>query len=80
MKLHKGVDQMINAFKEKYLKGEVDQDHVMITHSFNYEEDKYIREKMSEFMPTDNVMSTLAGCVISTHCGEKCIGILYIRK
>ncbi len=80
MNFHKGVDQMINAFKDKYEKGLVDPDHVMITHSFNYEEEKYIREKLSEVMPSENIMSTLAGCVISTHCGEKCIGILYIRK
>ena len=80
MKLHKGVEAMIASFKERYLNGEVDPDHVMITHSFNYEEEKFIKEKLSEFMPSESIMATLAGCCISTHCGEKCIGILYIRK
>ena len=28
----------------------------------------------------DNINETKAGCVISGHCGEGCIGILYIEK
>ncbi len=79
-KLVKAADLMIGEFKAKYEKGEIDPDHVMVTHSFNDELCKYISDKLSEFCDPKMIMPTNAGCVISTHCGPKCIGILYIEK
>ena len=43
-------------------------------------EEKYIYEKLSEYIPLENLHITEAGCVISSHCGPKTIGILYILK
>ena len=42
---------------------------------------KYIKDKLQDkFVEFENVCETGAGCVISSHCGSGCIGILYIVK
>lgn len=66
------------------LKGDmpnVDLDHVMITHAGTNEEDlKYIYDEVAKVVDKSRIMVTRAGCVISSHCGYGCVGILYIKK
>lgn len=66
------------------LKGDmpnVDLDHVMITHAGMNEEDlKYIYDEVAKVVDKSRIMVTRAGCVISSHCGYGCVGILYIKK
>jgi len=59
---------------------ELDLDAVMITHSMADESARYVRSRLEAKIPKETVIETHAGCVISSHCGEGCIGILYIIK
>ena len=78
-KYRKAVDEQINEFKKDF--DNIDKDCVFITHSGHMDgEEKYIYEKLSEYIPLENLHITEAGCVISSHCGPKTIGILYILK
>lgn len=61
--------------------GNIDPDFMMITHCLAENDAEYLREELSK-MPTEveNLYTTKAGCVISSHCGPRTIGILYILK
>ena len=61
-------------------KDRVDLDHILITHSLAFEYRDYLYEKLSEMFPGVDIVSTVAGCVISSHCGQGTIGILYMVK
>ncbi len=56
-------------------------DHVFITHSGLGEDviEACIQTALS-CVPFKEVHITRAGCTISSHCGENCLGILFIRK
>ena len=56
----------------------LDKSRVIITHSLAFEYRDYIAEKLKEIIPDVPVLSTVAGCVISSHCGKGTIGILYM--
>ncbi len=60
----------------------LDYENVMITHSFGDDEAKYIKEHLPEELKSKivHLYETHAGCVISSHCGKRTIGILYITK
>ena len=61
-------------------KDNIDPDAVMVTHSLASEDAKYLIERINEIVKVDNVFETFASGVISTHCGPRTIGILYIVK
>ena len=61
-------------------KDRVDLDHILITHSLAFEYRDYLYEKLSAMFPGVDIVSTVAGCVISSHCGQGTIGILYMVK
>ena len=61
-------------------KDRVDLDHILITHSLADEYRDYLYERLKEIFPNVDIISTVAGCVISSHCGKGTIGILYMVK
>ncbi len=61
-------------------KDNIDSDHIFITHSLATDDAKYLRAKISEIVTVDNIIETKASGVISTHCGPRTIGILYMVK
>lgn len=76
--MRKAVDIML---EEYFLEGNnVDLDYVMITHSLADNHAEYMKEQVLEKLKPKNLLITNAGCVISSHCGEGTIGILYIVK
>ena len=77
-RLKKGYDIMLEDFFNEG--NNLDLDYVMITHSLNDEGAKYMMEKVKEKVKVKNLIESHAGCVISSHCGEGTIGILYIVK
>ena len=79
-KMKVALDKMINMFLEDYKNDKVDRDKVFITHSIATESEKYIRERLEAEVKDMEIISTVAGCVISSHCGRGTIGILYITK
>lgn len=77
-KIHNAINLMIKEMLDE--KDNIDPDFMMITHSMANDEAKYIREKIENEVQISNIYETEAGCVISSHCGKKTIGILYITK
>lgn len=75
----RAVDEQIREFMEDLPR--IDTSMVFITDSGHMTgEDKYIYDKIKEYVPEENIYHTTAGCVVSSHCGPKTIGILYILK
>lgn len=59
----------------------MDKSCVFITHSGRMGGiEKQIYDKISPYLDKENLFITEAGCTISSHCGPKTIGILYILK
>lgn len=56
----------------------LDLENVMVTHSLNTEDAQYLKNEIAKIAPVKNIIETNASGVISTHCGPKTIGILYI--
>ena len=75
----KAVDEQLNEFFEDL--PNIDTDCLFITDSLHMDgEDKYMYDKIKDKFPKENIHFTHAGCVVSSHCGPKTIGILYILK
>lgn len=75
----KALGIMIDEFIENIDK--IDKKFLFITHSEGDKYAEYISEKIKDYMPLfENVFITKAGCVISSHCGQNTIGILYTFK
>lgn len=73
----KALNIMIEEFLSLF--DHIDRDVVFITHSIGDQYATYIRNKIQEVTPEiKNLYETYAGCVISSHCGQGTIGILYI--
>lgn len=58
----------------------IDPEYVMVTHSMADEDVVYLREEIAKIADVENICETKAGAVISTHCGPRTIGILYLLK
>ena len=71
------VDLQIEEFKKDL--PNIDMDCVFITHSGRIEGfDKYVYDKLKDYVPEGHLHITVAGSTICSHCGPKTIGILYI--
>lgn len=80
-KFKKGMDVQIKDFLEQYKKGNIDTKYVFITHSLNHKGFLYIKEQLKlNQVEIENLYEGFAGSVISSHCGEGTIGILYQVK
>ena len=77
-RIEAGLDVLINDLFDQL--DQVDEDFLMITHSMADESVKYIQNHLQGKTSIKNIYETNAGCVISSHCGQGCIGILYIMK
>lgn len=72
----KALDGLLaNAIKHK---GNISPTRVFITHSIS-EDGPYLKEKLLEQIDVEEIIITQAGCVISSHCGENTIGILFVK-
>lgn len=75
----KALNLMLDDFYA--LLPDLDKEFLFVTHSNAYKNFEYIDSKIASVKDSfDNIYETKAGCVISGHCGEGCIGILYIEK
>lgn len=72
--LDKMLEQIIND------KDRLDTDHILLTHSPAPESRDYLLPLLKENFPNVDIIETVAGCVISSHCGPGTIGILYMVK
>ena len=74
MALDKMIDQIVKD------KDRLDTDHILVTHSLAPESAAYIIPILKSKFPGVDILETVAGCVISSHCGRGTIGILYMIK
>ena len=77
-KVERALDIMINQIIND--KDRLDTDHIFITHSIALKSRDYIYNKLKDVFKNVDIISTVAGCVISSHCGQGTIGILYMVK
>ncbi len=76
-KYMKSIDLQVDEFMKDL--PNIDMDHVFITHSGRMEGiENYVYEKLKPYVPEGHLHITEAGCTISSHCGPKTLGILYI--
>ena len=80
-KIKKALKFQLKMF-EKHLEEGIDTSTVFITSSgvLGDEHAEYYLEEISKLVPPQNIILQKAGCVISAHCGEGTIGILYVRN
>jgi DegV family protein with EDD domain len=72
------IDLLVDEVME--FKDRLDPDFLLITHSLAHDSAVYIKERLHGMIDVKAVIETEAGCVISSHCGQGCIGILYLLK
>ena len=78
-KYRKAVDAQIKEFIDDL--PNIDLTRVFVTDSGHMDgENQYIIDELSKHMDPTHIIHTVAGSVISAHCGPKTIGILYILK
>ena len=73
------VKQYIDDLKAKY--PSYDKTRCFITHS-SADEDVVAaaREKVKEVFAFEEVLETVAGCIVTSHCGRNTIGVLFIAE
>lgn len=79
-KYEKAMDEQINEFKNDLHK--IDMENVFITHSgpSDCKDYEYIKERIEKYVPKGHLHITRAGATVSSHCGPRTIGILYLFK
>lgn len=87
-----GVDKKFRGTHEKCIsmyiqdklegRNDIVRDRVFITNSqrFTEEEEKFIVDEVMKYGPFDEVIIGYAGSTISSHCGPKCFGVLFLNK
>ncbi|MDP2425619.1 MAG: DegV family protein [Candidatus Izemoplasmatales bacterium] len=72
----------VNVLMEEAIiqKDSIDPDFLMITHSVADEAAQYASIQLHQELQVDSIYETSAGCVISSHCGQGCIGVIYLLK
>lgn len=74
----KALDRLLSGFKDDL--PDVDLTRVFVTHSGCQEDADYLSGKLREMAEIKDVLITVAGSTIGSHCGPNAIGILYLKK
>lgn len=74
----KALDSMLVDFEKKL--PNIDLDRVFITHAASEEDAEYLKSELQKLADIKEISITSAGATISSHCGPKCIGILFLSK
>lgn len=77
------ITNVYRQYAKERLEGKsIRPEHIFITHSGEVD-DATIEEITSiihEYVPNAEVHCTLAGCTVSSHCGPKTLGVLFINE
>jgi DegV family protein with EDD domain len=81
-KIRGGRQQVLSHLVNNVIENssDIDPKRLFITHSEAAEDVQWVRNKLISLGKLDQVIITDASCVISSHCGPKTVGILYMRK
>ena len=77
-----GYKKALDAILE-YVRADLDNldlDNIMITHCLADDDAKYFWEELKKMVPVESIRETFAESIVSTHCGPRTIGILYLLK
>lgn len=79
-KREKGISSMVQRVLAE--KEQIDIDRFFVVHSESEQEVLALKEEMSTKLEisADNISIGVAGCVISSHCGPKTLGMVYMVK
>ena len=57
-------------------------DDIFVTNSEELEDDilEAVKAEVRKYVPFERVHETVASCTISSHCGPRCFGILFVTK
>lgn len=73
----KALDKLIENASMDFIQSK----RIFITHSLGSEDEAvYLKLALQAACPDKEINITDAGCVISSHCGQKTIGVIYIRN
>lgn len=75
-KYERALDALLDYVKDDL--DNLDLDNIFVTHSLADDDAKYLLSELKKLVKVKNIYETKASCVISTHCGPRTIGILYI--
>ncbi len=78
------IRRAIKLYAEDRLKGRTDIDttRIMVTHTrCDQETIDYVKDLVRELQPdTGEILETVAGATVTTHCGPETLGVLFIRR
>ena len=78
------IRRAIKLYAEDRLKERTDIDttRIMLTHTrCDRETIEYVKDLIRELQPdTGEILETVAGATVTTHCGPETLGVLFIRK
>lgn len=72
-------EKTLNTLLEEILKDKEDiqQNRMIVIHSLTPEDLMYLKQQLSASLNVNEIITLEAGCVISSHCGPKTVGIMY---
>ena len=76
-KREKAIDQMLNNALSNV--NVMNNDTIFVVHSMCEEDALAIQKTLHEKTKAKHIEMATAGCVISSHCGPKTIGLVYVR-
>ena len=81
-KFHGKSSEAVKNYCEDILEKfpDIDDELVFVTHSGAKEETVELAKEIVQKAGFKNIIVQTAGATISSHCGPKCLGILYLRK
>lgn len=77
------MDKALQQYVQDKLEGrdDIDTRRIFITHSGSPDEDiEVVRQEIGKYQQFDNIYVTKASTTISTHCGPRTLGILFMTK
>jgi DegV family protein with EDD domain len=77
-KFQKALDTLVDYLRSDAEK--VDLDNIMVTHNLAKEDAAYLKREIAKVLNPIQIHETKASAIISTHCGPRTIGILYMVK
>ncbi|AKL94476.1 DegV domain-containing protein [Clostridium aceticum] len=75
-------EKTLNTLLQQVLKDsdQIDTDRMIIIHSLAPEDLLYLKEELLKVLEVKELIALEAGCVVSSHCGPKTVGIMYNVK
>ncbi|MCC5910270.1 MAG: DegV family protein [Clostridiaceae bacterium] len=75
-------EKMLNVLlKDIFIeKKDLDLNRMVVIHSLAYEDGEYLKKELQETLDVKEIIFLKAGCVISSHCGPKTVGIMCLTK